>query len=117
MARVLVNYIYHKDTDTYEILRGSYVFADVSVAVLDTDFDIKKPLVVSIQGNPTIVDKDTYEATNKKFRLAVNDKGKVVESDKGMEVYLPKDTDIKTLRFINGQIVKVDKENTTKKEE
>ena len=117
MARIIVNYIYHNDKDEFEILKGSYVFADVNVAILDTNLQIKKPLVVSIQGNPTIVDKDTYEATNKKFRLAVNDKGKVVESDKGMEVYLPKDTDIKTLRYINGQIVKVDKENTTKKEE
>ena len=115
MARVLVNYIYHKDTDTYEILRGSYVFADVSVAVLDTNFDIKKPLVVNIKGNPTIVDRQTYEQANKKFRLEANENGKVFESKNGSEVWLPKDTDISKLRIVNGQLVLVD--NEEKKEE
>ena len=115
MARVLVNYIYHKDTDTYEILRGSYVFADVSVAVLDTDLEIKNPLVVNIKGNPTIVERSVYESANKKFKLEVNDKGKVFESEKGQEVWLPKDTDISKLRIVNGQLVLVD--NEKKKEE
>lgn len=116
MARVLVNYIYHSDKDEFEVLKGSYVFADIKVAILDTDDLIRKPLVVNIKGNPTIVDREAYELNNKKFKLEANEKGKVFESDKGVEVWLPKDTDIKKLRFINGQLVMVDKEDTKKGE-
>ena len=58
MARVLVNYIYNKAKDEFKILSQDCVFADQGIAVLDTEDEIKTPLVVPIRGAMTVVDKD-----------------------------------------------------------
>lgn len=107
MARILVNYIYNKAKDEYKILDPDCVYADQQVAVLETEEEIKRPLIVPINGTPTIVDRDRYEAVNKKFYLVADDKGIVSENPNGTEIWLPRDTDVSKLRFLNGQLVMV----------
>lgn len=117
MARILVNYIYNKMTDQYEIQKGGYVFADQRVAVLETEEPINRPLVVPIRNQLTVVDRDRYEAVNKRFYLVADDKGNVKEDVGGAEVWLPKDTDISKLRYINNQLVMVDDEPKKEQEQ
>ena len=118
MARVLVNYIYNKAKDEFKILSQDCVFADQGIAVLDTEDEIKTPLVVPIRGAMTVVDKNKYEQYNKKFYLVANEKGEVKEEPNGTPIYLPKDTDISKLRFQNNQLVMVqdEEQKETKKE-
>ena len=69
MAKILVNYLYHKEKDEFEIQKGPYVFADMKVAVLETEDDVRVPLVVPIQNVMTVVDRSVYEQTNKKQHI------------------------------------------------
>ena len=115
MARILVNYIYNKSKDEFKILEADCVYADQKVAVLETEEKINRPLVVPIKNQATVVDRDRYEAINKKFYLVADEKGNIFENENGAEVWLPKDTDLSKLRLINGQLVMV--ENEEKKEE
>ena len=110
MARILVNYIYNKAKDEYKVLDPDCVYADQKVAVLETEEEIRRPLVVPIQNVLVVVDRDKYEAVNKKFHLIADEKGNVVEHPQGAEVWLPKDTDISKLRFVNNQLVMVEDE-------
>lgn len=105
MARILVNYIYNKAKDEYKILENDCVYADQKVAVLETEEIIKTPLVVPIRNQLTVVDKEQYEKFNKKFHLVADKDGNVMEDPNGAEIWLPKDTDVSKLRFINGQLV------------
>lgn len=115
MARILVNYIYNKAKDEFKILEGDCVYADQKVAILETEEIINKPLVVPIRGVATVVDREKYEQVNKKFYLVANDKGEVSENPNGAEIWLPKDTDVSKLKYVNGQLVLVQDE--PKKEE
>lgn len=109
MARILVNYIYNKEKDEFKILNSENIFADMKVAVLETEDEINTPLVVPIKGIATVVDRKTYELIHKRFYLSADEKGNVMENPKGTEVWLPKDTDISQLKYINGNLVKVEK--------
>lgn len=115
--RILVNYNYDRSEDKYEILKGKYVLADLKTAILDTEMEINEPLVVPIRGIATVVDRASYEAVNRIFKLATDDKGNVVEHEKGQPIWLPKDTDLSKLCVINGQLaLKEVKENENEKE-
>lgn len=117
MAKVLVNYIYNKSKDEYEILMGSkYVYADMNVAVMETEDEIRVPLVVPIRGAMTVVDRAAYELINKKFKLVADENGNVLEDENGTEIWLPKDTDLSKLRSINGRLVMVTEEEPKKEE-
>lgn len=115
MARVLVNYTYNKSKDEYKIMDYSCgVFADMDVAVLETNNDIKEPLVVPIQGVMTVVDRKSYEEIHKRFVFSIDEYGKVEENDQGnVEAWLPKDTDVSKLRYMNGQLVLIKEEQQT----
>ena len=113
MAKILVNYIYNKAKDEYKILEPDCVYADQQVAVLETEEEIGRPLVVPIRGSMVVVDREKYEAVNKKFRLLANKEGNVFEDPNGSEIWLPKDTDITKLRYINNQLVMVQDEPKT----
>ena len=118
MAKILVNYIHNKAKGEYEILIDSkYVFADMPVAILETESDINVPLVVPIQGAMTVVDKARYELTNKKFKLVSDENGNVFENENGVEIWLPKDTDVTKLRYINNQLVLIDDEQKQESKE
>ena len=110
MARVLVNFIYNKAKDEYKVLDQGCVYADQKVAVLETEELINEPLVVPINGAMTVVDRKRYETLHKKFHLVADKDGNISENENGAEIWLPKDTDISKLRFINNQLVKVEDE-------
>lgn len=116
MAKILVNYIYDKRNDKYEILDNKYVFADLKIAVMDTELNIETPLVVPIQGASVIVDRKAYEKVNKLYYLKAKKDGKLCEDGSGFPIWLPKETDISKLRLQNGQVVMVeDEEDGNKK--
>lgn len=117
MARILVNYIYSKEKDEFKILQQDCVFFDQKVAVLETEEDIKRPLVVPIRGTFTVVDWDRYAVDHKRFYLLADDKGNITEGPNGTEVWLPKDTDVSKLRLVNGQLVMVEEEPKEEKKE
>lgn len=108
MARILVNYIYNKAKDEYKILEPDCVYADQKIAVLETEEEIGTPLVVPIRGFMTVVDRIAYESVNKKYHLIADKEGNVSEHPNGAEVWLPRDTDINKLKYINGQLVAVE---------
>ena len=115
MARILVNYIYNKTKDQFKILDQGCVLADQKVAVLETEEQIGEPLVVPINDVMTIVDRKRYELLNKKYKLSANNNSEVVEDENGVEVWLPRETDISKLRYIHGRLVMITEED--KKEE
>lgn len=110
MARILVNYIYNKVKDEYKILEPDCVYADQKIAVLETEEEINRPLVVPNKGVMVVIDRDKFELVHKKFHLISDKEGNVEENPNGLEIWLPKDTDISQLKFINGQLVKVEEE-------
>ena len=121
----LVNFTYSRATDTYQILETPYVSVPIpelgiQVAVLDTDMPIKKPLVVPIRNQLTVVDWDEYEKFNKRFYLVPNQDGTVTENPKGTPIWLPKDTNVADLRHRQGQVYLVEadqNENENEKKE
>lgn len=111
MPKILVNYKYNKKTDTYSLLEGEVVFADMPVAVMDMGAEYESVLIVPMNNVNTVVDKEEYLKHNKLFKLSVADsEGTVVEDPNGAAIYLPIETDISKLKFINGQLVMVDEE-------
>lgn len=118
MAKILVNYIYNKNKDEYKLMDESMVFAEMPLAVMDTDEVINEPLVVLKDGVMTVTDRKIYEIDHKKFKLTANEFGKVVEDPNGvLEAWLPKDTDVSKLRLINNTLVLVENEETNEPEE
>lgn len=110
MARILVNYTYNKSKDEFKILQGENVFADMKVAVLETEEDVHIPLVVPIKNVLTVVDREKYEQIHKRFYLIADAQGNVSENPEGAEIWLPKDTNISKLKYLNGQLVMVQDE-------
>ena len=108
MPKILVNYLYNKKNDTYSLVSNSVVFADMPIAVMEMGAQYDEILVVPINKQNTVVDKEEYLKTNKKFKLIADENGKVEESPNGVSIWLPKDTNIQNLRIINGQLVLVD---------
>lgn len=108
MTKILVNYAYNKKNDTYSLVNSDFVFVDLPIAVMDINANYKSILVVPINGQNTVVDKDEYLSKNKLFKLAVDETGKVIENQNGVPTYLPKDTDLEKLMYINGQLVLVE---------
>lgn len=110
MPKILVNYKYNKKTDTYTLLNNDIVYADMPVAVMDLKDEFDEILVVPINGKNTVVDKEEYLKVHKQFKLKAIEDGVVIEDQNGTPVWLPKDTDITKLRFINGRLVLVSEE-------
>lgn len=123
MPKIIVNYKYDKKNDKYTIIKDDYVYADLPIAVKEKYEDYNDEiLIVPINKVATVVDKKEFLSTHKKFKLAVSGE-LIVEDENGADVYLPIDTDISKLRYINNQIVMLDenqveevKEEETKEE-
>lgn len=109
MPKILVNYKYNKKLDLYKVIKNDVVFADMPVAVMDMGAEYDDILIVPINNVSTVVDKHEYLSVNKKVYLKV-DGEKVFEAPDGTPFYLPKQTDISKLRFINNQLVLVDEQ-------
>ena len=115
MPKILLNYKRLKDGSYKIYYDQQYVFADMPVCMADMDIEYEEPIVVNIKGQYLVVEKSEYEKVHKLFRFKIVDGDKVVEDKDGFEMYLPKDTDISKLRYINNQIVLIQEEE--KKEE
>lgn len=108
MPKILVNYIYNKKTDKYSLLDNDVVFADMPIAVMEMGVEYDEVLIVPVNNQATVVEKEEYLQKNRQFKLVVNEDGSIVENENGTPIYLPKDTDVSKLRFINGQLVLID---------
>lgn len=119
MPKILVNYKRNKDGSFKLYLDQEHVFADMPICAMDLDRDFEEPIVVQNNGLDVVVEKAEYEKVHKLFKLKVVDGDKIVEAEDGVPVYLPKETDVSTLRFYNGQIVMVkpNNENTEEQKE
>lgn len=108
MPKILVNYNYNKKEDKYTLSNYDVVFADMPLAIMNMGEEYDEILVVPVNNAKVVVDKKEFLKTNKAFYL-VSD-GELVKEDKknGVLVYLPKDTDISKLRYIQNQIVMVE---------
>lgn len=115
MPKIYVNYSYNKKTDTYKVFKEEFVYADEPTAVMDKNAEYDEVLVVPIKGVPTVVDKTEYLEYHKAFYLRVEGENIVEDAEKGSKIYLPKDTDISKLKFINNQIVMVSEPNEEEK--
>lgn len=107
MPKILVNYKHNKKTDTYSLYDNDVVFADLPIAVMDMSAEYDDILVVPINKVMTVVDKEEYLKVHKQFKLVADENGIIREDQNGVSIYLPKDTDITKLRFLNGQLVLV----------
>lgn len=107
MPKILVNYRYNKKTDTYSLLNTDVVFADMPVAIMDMGAEYDEVLIVPINNQNTVVDKNEYLKVNKQFKLSANEDGSVKEDINGIKLWLPKDTDITRLRVVNNQLMLV----------
>lgn len=117
MPKILVNYKYNKKNDKYSLLENEVVFADMPIAEMDMGTEFDEVLVVPINGRNTVVEKEEYLKVNKLFKLVSDKDGNVTEDANGVPVWLPKDTNIEQLKFINGQLVLVEPTEETKEGE
>ena len=117
MTNILVNYIYNKNTDTFVLLNNKYVFADMPFAVMDISKSYNEVLVVPINNKNTVVDKQEYLKTNKQFRFLIGENGEIIEHEDGIVVYLPIDTDVSKLRYINNQLMLIDYDEESEENE
>ena len=108
MTKILVNYVYNKNNDIYSLVNSDFVFVDLPIAVMDINASYRSILVVPINGQNTVVDKDEYLSKNKLFKLVADKDGNIREDQNGVPTYLPKDTDLTKLMYINGQLVLVE---------
>lgn len=111
MPKILVNYKYNKKEDSFKVLNYDHIFADIPVAVMEMDTEYDDILVVPIKNIPTIVEKEEYLKIHKKFYLKADENGRLYEAADGHPIYLPKDTKLEELIYINGQILKMDTSN------
>ena len=107
MPKILINYKHDKKTDTYTLLKNDVVYADLPIAEMNMYEDFDEPLVVPINKKMTVVEKSEYTKRNKQFVISADENGNIIESQNGVAVWLPIDTDISKLRIINGQLVMI----------
>ena len=110
MPKIIVNYI-TKDDKTK--IHKSPVWADLPIAICNLYDEFKDPLIVPTGGIPLIVEKEEYLKTRRKFFLDVNEDGTVKEVDEQAArfvFYYPKDTDVSKLRYVNGNIIRINEE-------
>ena len=105
MPKILVNFKRNKD-GSFKILDESVVFADMPIAIKEFDEEFETPIGVNLEGKATVVEKSVYEEKNKLFKLKINEDNSITEDENGFEIYLPKDTNISELMYLNGQIVR-----------
>lgn len=114
MSRILVNYDYNRMRDSYTILNSGMVYADLPVAIVKTEDFINEPILIIENGESVLVDKATYLLTHKCFKVAVNEKGELIESQFGNNFFTSLDVNFEDLELKNGQIVVKEKEKKTK---
>lgn len=105
MSRILVNYNYNKTKDKYTLLDSGVVFADLPVAVMESEKEYHEPMAVNLDGLTTIVEKSEFLSKNRLFKLALDKDQNIIESEDGVDFYLPIGTDLSKLEYVDGKIV------------
>lgn len=112
MPKILVNVKYNKKNSEWSVLpyeRG--VFADMPIALMDMDAEYDSIIVVPINKVNHVFDKEEFLSKNKFFSFVIEGEN-VREAEKDEEVHLamwlPIDTDISKLRYIQNQLVMVE---------
>ena len=119
MPQILVNYKYNKKEDRYSILPYDKVYADLPIAIMQDGIDYDEILIIPINNTMTVVDKEEYLSRNKMYYLKLVGKEKLKEVTKeeqyDFNLFLPIDTNVSLLRYINGQILLMEKEEVKEK--
>lgn len=115
MPKILVNYTYNKKNNKYSLLDSNVVYADLPIAEMELGNEFEEILIVPINKRATVVEKTEYLSKNKLFKLIANENGIVSEDENGTPIYLPINTDINKMRFIDGQLVLI--ENNEERED
>lgn len=108
MPKILVNFKYNKKKDEYSLFDNDVVYADMPIALMELGAEYEEVLIVPIGGQATVVEKSDFLARNKQFFLVADGEMILEDKERGTPVWLPKDTNITELRYINGQILKVE---------
>lgn len=108
MPKILVNFKYNKKKDEYSLFDTDVVYADMPIALMELGAEYEEVLIVPIGGQATVVEKSEFLARNKQFFLVADGEMILEDKERGTPVWLPKDTDLTELRYINGQILKVE---------
>lgn len=108
MPKILVNYKYNKKKDEYSLFESDVVYADMPLALMELGAEYDEILIVPINNQATVVDKVEFLSRNKQFHLVADGERILEDKEKGTPIWLPKDTNLEELRYINGQILKVE---------
>lgn len=118
MVKIFVNYKIDKNGKVAIVDYGK-VFVDQPFAIAELDKEYAEPFVVTDGKINFIVEKAEYEAAKEKentleeYNLIIEPNGTVRnaaenELEKAFKIKLPVETDISSLRFQNGQLIKLD---------
>ena len=102
MSKILVNYNYNKKKDKYTILDNEFVFAELPIAVVESEDVIFEPFLINDNGVKILVDKINYTSNHILFKLALDKDGKLVEDVNGVDFWAPLGTKFEDLEY-NGQ--------------
>lgn len=107
MPKILVNFVYNKEKDSFTILDEKCVYADMPYAIKEQFNTYTENYVVPINGKLYVVDKHEFFKKNKLYKFNVTEGNKLVESDNGkIKAFLPRNGfNINDLVYINGQIL------------
>lgn len=112
MPKILVNVKQNKRTGEWSVLPfENGVFADMPIALMDMGADYDEVIVVPINKMNHVFDKADFLSRNKLFSFVIEEEN-VREAAEGEEshlaMWLPINTDISKLRYIQNQLVMVD---------
>ena len=113
MPKILVNVKLNKKNGEWSVLpyeRG--VFADMPIALMDMDAEYDSVIVVPINKVNHVFDKEEFLSKNKMYNFVIE--GEIVreavegETENILSTFLPINTDISKLRYIQNQLVMVE---------
>lgn len=114
MPQILVNYKKRKDNSII-VIKDSVVYADMPIAQMDLYEEIENPYIYETGFTfPRVIDKTEFFKNNKEFYIKLGEPDeygqKIIEDEdkKSKPLFLPIDTKLEELRFVNGQVLKID---------
>ncbi len=112
MPKILVNVKYNKKNNEWSVLPfENGVFADMPIALMDMGAEYDSIIVVPINKVNHVFDKEEFLSKNKFFSFVVDGENvrEAVEGEEAhLAMWLPIDTDISKLRYIQNQLVMVE---------
>ena len=65
--------------------------------MIESEEVINEPMMINEDGVRTLVDKENYLSNHERFKLALDENGKLIETEDGMEFFAPKGTKFEDL--------------------